>query len=108
MNPKIRQLELTGTRALQIIRDAAKDSARVFLTEHARSRMASRKITTTQVLRCLRQGRLSEGPARDLTKGGWKCTVEHYTAGESIGVAVAIESIQATGVTIITVYHITD
>jgi len=69
--------------------------------------MASRKITTTQLLRCLRQGRLTEDPVRDLAKGGWKCTVEHYTAGESVGVAVAIESIRATGVTVITVYHIT-
>jgi hypothetical protein len=77
------------------------------VTEHARSRMASRKITTTQLLRCLRQGRLTEDPVRDLAKGGWKCTVEHYTAGESVGVAVAIESIRATGVTVITVYHIT-
>jgi hypothetical protein len=40
-------------------------------------------------------------------KGGWKCTVEHYSAGDSVGVAVAIESIQATGVTLITVFLVT-
>lgn len=108
MSPKIRALELTGTRALQIVREAAKDSSRVYLTEHAQQRMNKRKITLVQVLRCLRAGRISEGPARDNTKGGWKCTIDHYSAGDSVGVAVAIESIQATGVTVITVFHITD
>lgn len=103
---KIRQLELTGTRALQIVREAAKDSARVFLTAHAQKRMSQRHITLVQVLRALRLGRLREGPARDTMKGGWKCTVEHYSAGDSVGVAVSIESIQSTGVTVITVFHV--
>ncbi|MDP1716906.1 MAG: DUF4258 domain-containing protein [Burkholderiales bacterium] len=80
----------------------------MYLTVHAQKRMSKRKITLVQVLRCLKAGRISEGPARDHTKGGWKCTVEHYTAGDSVGVAVAIESIQSTGVTVITVFHITD
>lgn len=108
MSPKIRLLELTGTRALQIIREAAKDSSRVYLTTHAQQRMSTRKITLSQLLRVLRSGRISEGPVREVIKGGWKCTVEHHTAGDSVGVAVAIESIQSTGVTVITVYHITD
>lgn len=106
MDPKIRLFELTGTRALQIIREAAKDSAYVFVTVHAQKRMSQRKITMAQLLRCLRQGRITEGPARDHIKGGWKCTVEHYTAGESLGASVAIETIQATGITVITVYLI--
>lgn len=106
MDSKIRQLELTSTRALQIIREAAKNSANVFLTAHAQMRMSQRKITMTQVLRCLRQGKISEGPARDHIKGGWKCSIEHYTAGESLGVSVAIATIQATGITVITVYLI--
>lgn len=80
----------------------------MFLTVHAQKRMSKRKITLVQVLRCLKAGRISEGPARDHIKGGWKCTVEHYTAGDSVGVAVAIESIQSTGVTVITVFHITE
>jgi len=93
---------------LQIIREAAKDSSRVYLTMHAHQRMSTRKITWVQLLRVLRLGRISEGPAREVIKGGWKCTVEHHAAGDSVGVAVAIESIQSTGVTVITVYHITD
>lgn len=107
MTPKIQQLKLTGTRALQIIHEAAKDSAHVFMTTHAQKRMQQRHITLTQVLRTLRLGRISEGPAADTMKGGWRCTVEHYSAGDSIGVAVAIESIQSVGVTVITVFHVT-
>ena len=97
---------LSGQMALKIIRDAAVDSSRVFLTHHASARMRERRITLTQVLRCLRMGRISEGPAPDTMKGGWKCTVEHYTAGEQIGVAVGIESVPADGVVVITVFHI--
>ena len=37
-------------------------------------------------------------------KGGWKCTVEHYTAGEQIGVAVAIETTESNEVSVITVF----
>lgn len=106
MTKKERHIELTGTRALQIIREAAKESVRVFLTAHAQKRMTQRNITLVQVLRALRLGRLSEGPTRDTMKGGWRCTVEHYSAGDSVGVAVAIESIQSTGVTVITVFHV--
>ncbi len=97
---------LSAQMALRIIRDAAADSARVFLTHHANARMRERRITLTQVLRCLQRGRLSEGPAPDTMKGGWKCTVEHYSAGEQLGVAVGIESVQASDIVVITVFHI--
>lgn len=97
---------LSGQMALKIIRDAAADSSRVFLTHHANARMRERRITLTQVLRCLQKGRLSEGPAPDTMKGGWKCTVAHYTSGEKIGVAVGIESAQADGIVVITVFHV--
>ncbi len=39
-------------------------------------------------------------------KGGWKCTVEHYTAGERIGASLGIESLQASRVIVITVFHV--
>ena len=106
MAPKPILAPLSGQMALKIIRDAAVDSSRVFLTHHANARMRERRITLTQVLRCLQKGRLTEGPAPDAMKGGWKCTVEHYTAGEQVGVAVGIESAQADGIVVITVFHI--
>ena len=99
-------LPLSGPMALQIIREAAKNSSRVFFTSHARTRMRQRAISITQVLRCLRSGRISEGPAPDVMKGGWKCTLEHYTAGEQLGVSIGMESVQAKEVTVITVFYV--
>jgi hypothetical protein len=72
---------LSGQMALKIIRDAAVDSSRVFLTHHANARTR------------YHEGRM-------------ECTVEHYTAGEQIGVAVGIESVQATGIVVITGFHV--
>lgn len=106
MAPKAKLLDLSGHAALRIIRTAAADSANVFLTIHASVRMRQRNITMTQLLACLRKGRISEGPAKDVMKGGWKCTVEHYTAGEQIGASVGIEALQSTSVTVITVFHV--
>jgi hypothetical protein len=60
----------------------------------------------TQVLRSLRLGKIIEGPAPDVMKGGWKCTLEHYTAGEQLGVSVGIESAHAKEVTVITVFYV--
>ncbi len=99
-------LPLSGPLALKIIQEAGKDSSRVFFTAHARARMRQRRISITQVLRCLRRGKISEGPAPDVMKGGWKCTVEHYTAGEQIGVSVGIETTESKEVSVITVFHV--
>lgn len=99
-------LPLSGPLALKIIQEAGKDSSKVFFTAHARARMRQRRISITQVLRCLRHGKISEGPAPDVMKGGWKCTVEHYTAGEQIGVSVGIETTESKEVSVITVFHV--
>lgn len=106
-NPtKVKLIDLNQHRALQIVRAAARNSAHVFFTEHAKRRMRQRHIAPTQVLRTLLHGRITEGPARDVMKGGWKCTMEQYSAGDVIGVAVGIESINATDVTVITVFNV--
>ena len=99
-------LPLSGPLARKIIQEAGKDSSKVFFTVHARARMKLRRISVIQVLRCLCHGKISEGPAPDVMKGGWKCTVEHYTAGEQIGVSVGIETTESREVTVITVFHV--
>ena len=99
-------LPVSGPLALKITQEAGKDSSRVFFTAHARARMKLRRISVIQVLRCLRHGKISEGTAPDVMKGGWKCTVEHYSAGEQIGVSVGIETTESSEVTVITVFHV--
>jgi hypothetical protein len=83
-------LQLTVPAALKIIRNAAADSWRVSFTAHALKRMRERRITRTQVLRCLELGSIIEGPSRD-HHGNWVCSVQRLAAGDPVGVVVAIE-----------------
>lgn len=96
---------LSAPKAMQIIREAATDSARVFFTRHAEARMKKRHITRVQVLRCLRNGAITEAPVLGL-KGNWECRVERRSAGEHIGVALAVvaETPQRY-IVVITVFH---
>lgn len=52
--------------------------------------MTERNITPLQILTCLEKGRITESPHRDV-RGDWRCTIEHYTAGNIINVAAAIK-----------------
>jgi len=81
---------LTRQEARRLLREIAADSARVFVTKHARKRMRERHITLTQVLCCLRNGRITEGPARS-TKGNWEMTVEVLSAGDTVVVVAALD-----------------
>jgi len=97
---------LSAPRALQIIREAATDSAQVFFTRHAEARMKKRHITRVQVLRCLRKGTITEAPVLGL-KGNWECRVECHSAGEHIGVALAIApDVPQRYIVVITVFHV--
>ena len=96
---------MTNPVALRIIREAASDSARVFFTEHANKRMRERLITRTQVLECLRKGKITEPPHIDI-KGDWKCNVSWLHAGDNITAAVGFKHDEQTGdyLLIITVF----
>lgn len=91
MPPNHSLIKLSKSKAREIIRDAALDSRCVFVCPHAQQQMAKRKITMTQLFRVLKDGVITEGPAPDLMKGNWTCRVEKYSAGETIGVAVALD-----------------
>ena len=93
MNPRL---------ALRMVRAAARDSARVYFTAHARAQMRQRRITRLQVIECLLRGQITEGPAPDV-RGGWRCRVERFVAGDEVAVAVAID--QEAGIVVITVFE---
>lgn len=106
MSPDPTPFRMSAARALEIVREAAADSARVFFTGHAEARMKKRRITRTQVMRCLKTGTFTEGPILGL-KGNWECRLECLTAGEHIGVALAIEpDSDKRYIVIITVFHV--
>ncbi len=54
--------ELNATSAKRIIKEIAVNTERVIITDHVRLRMKQRRITTAQVLDCLRKGLVREEP----------------------------------------------
>lgn len=86
----IRQIPLSDASFLKRLRSIAKDSHRVYLTPHAKRRMAQRRVNLRQVLECLSKGRICE-PAHLTIQGDWKATLQHQYAGDMVKVAVAIE-----------------
>jgi Domain of unknown function (DUF4258) len=80
--PTILPFRLSAPRATEIIRNAAKDSARVFFKVHAEQRMKKRRTTRIQVMRCLKHGAITEGPAPDV-HGNWACRIEWISAGRA-------------------------
>lgn len=83
-------MRMSDPAALKLLREIAGDSASVIFTKHARERMRERKVTTTQVMACLKGGFASEPVALD-QHGNWKLTVTHWVADVELHVAVAID-----------------
>lgn len=99
-------LKLSVAKAREILREASKNSARVFFSPHARKQMAKRKITDVQVLRCLANGQIKEGPARGI-KGNWEVAMESLSAGDVLRVAAALDLDEdGNYVVIITAYYL--
>jgi hypothetical protein len=97
---KVVLLRLTKERAAAILQECADVTWRVNFTEHLLLRMDERRISTTQVLNCLKHGAIVRGPKKDVS-GDWKCTVEWITAGTKLYVGVAIDLHQEPTVTIV-------
>jgi hypothetical protein len=72
------------------IRSAAKDSANVVITDHAKGRMRQRKVNVMAVYEALRRGTIKRNPEPNDEKQSLECLMEHYTAGKNLGVIVAI------------------
>ncbi|PPU94883.1 DUF4258 domain-containing protein [Xanthomonas albilineans] len=88
---KVVAFRLTDAAAKRLMSKIADNSANVIFTEHAVKQMKKRKITRTQVIDCLKKGRIVESPFLD-RYGMWKVTVERYSCGETIGCGVAIDN----------------
>jgi hypothetical protein len=83
-------IKMNDNDAIEILRRCVADDSKVFICQHARERMKERNITRPQVLSCLERGKIIESPCRD-PRGDWRCTIEHYTSGNVVTVAVAIK-----------------
>lgn len=85
------KMDLSPVSARRVLTELAADSSRVFFTAHAEERMRERIITRTQVLRCLRHGSITEGPARD-PHGKWVVRMEVLSAGDVLRVVAALDN----------------
>lgn len=79
---------LNDVNFLQRLRDALINQP-YLLTIHAKARMVKRKVSTSQILQCLRNGVVCE-PAHLTIQGDWKATLEYVTGGDCVQVAAAI------------------
>lgn len=82
--PSDRQLEL-------FIQQAAKTSANVVFTVHARQRMRQRQINDPMVLEVLRMGRFALPPEPDMTRPGKVCRLQRFVAGKEVAAVVYVE-----------------
>ena len=99
------ELDLTRPMALRIIKGLAESSENIFVGKHAEKRMRERKITRTQVMRCLQKGHITEGPARSI-KGNWEFKMEVFSAGEPVAVVAALDHDEnGNYIVVITVYN---
>lgn len=81
---------LPKKKALEIIREIATNSGRVFYSGHARARMAEREISMPDVMECLSRGQITEGPA-NMPAGDWRFTISWFRAGSPLQVVGAID-----------------
>ncbi|MDD3609848.1 MAG: DUF4258 domain-containing protein [Halothiobacillaceae bacterium] len=84
-------MRLGEESAKRMLSEIAADTKNVKFTTHARERMKERQITSAQILRCLRHGRITEGPAREAS-GNWKLNVEVISAGQVLVVTVVLDN----------------
>lgn len=97
--------DLTIAKAEKFVRELSEDSSKVFFSSHSKKRMRERKISTTQVFRCLQAGRLVDNPFRE-TNGSWNVKLSVMSAGALIRAVAALDYEPETGnyIIIVTVF----
>lgn len=87
------------------IRIISADSARVFISAHAKAKMRARRISINEVYECLRNGVIRRTPEPNPSKGSLECRMERYVAGCECAVVVALDD-DDPDVLVVTVMHI--
>jgi hypothetical protein len=90
MDKKIVSIDMSISMASKIIKLLSKDSANIFLIDHAKKSMKKRHITLAQIIQCLLNGSITEGPYREIGSGNWRVRMEHYSAGQCIKVVAEL------------------
>lgn len=102
---RVTPFRLSQKKALAIVRETARESWRVIISDHARKRMHQRRILRTQVDRCLMFGHIIEGPTKN-DQGGWSIVLEVMTAGDEVVVVCELwQDEEGRWVTVVTTYR---
>ena len=96
--------ELNSVSAKRIIKDIAERTEKVIITDHVRARMKQRRITTAQVLDCLRRGLVREEPVFNDRYGSWEIKLEVITSGDIVNVIAALRKDKSGYVVVVTAY----
>lgn len=83
-------MPLRPAKAQSLLHEWAQETKQIVFTAHVRQQMRDRRITTSQVLKCLRFGLITEGPSLTL-KGGWKVDVQAQSSGDILCVAAELK-----------------
>ncbi len=87
------------------VRRLALDSAKVFMTKHAEDRLVERKLTMTQVYKCLQTGDVIEGPTLDShQQQGWRIQMQKLCAGVRVQVVCKLVQQRGEYILVITVF----
>ena len=84
--------ELSPQLAKRILRELVDaDDGRIFISNHAEVRMIERRITRTQINRCLSAGCFDEEPHWDNRYGNWQMKLRVISAGDNISVVATLD-----------------
>jgi len=92
----IAQFPLQENTARKIINDLAENyTNRVLFSSHVKKRMLERRVTTSQILRILKNKHavFTEGPY-EAPNGDWKFNIRGKVAGDIITIVVALKNHQ--------------
>ncbi len=96
--------ELSAASAKKLVNEIAENSENVFFTKHARVRMKERRITSTQVLECLKKGSVIEEPVFDAGYDSWEIKFECLVSGDVVRVVAALKKEKKGYVVVVTTY----
>ena len=88
------------------IREIAKNTVKIFITDHAKKRMKERKVTSQEVYECLQLGQIVRTPEENQERESLECLMERYVSGRQLGVIVALCDEDPDAI-VVTVFRIT-
>ena len=74
-----------------LVRNLSQAQFGIRLTNHAQDQLTERGVSRPEINACLRSGRITEGPYRDLKTGDWKMNFDYRWDGTEVRVVVALD-----------------